>query len=40
MTSPKRRKYVDQFLATTIGCGNMGWLVDESTDAPFPAKQW
>ena len=38
MTSPKRRKYVDQFLSTTIGCGNMGWLVDEFTDAPFPAE--
>jgi hypothetical protein len=23
---PKRREYVDLFLATTIGYGNMGWL--------------
>ncbi|MCC6343199.1 MAG: hypothetical protein IT166_13425 [Bryobacterales bacterium] len=27
--SPKRREYVDLFLATTIGYGNMGWLVNE-----------
>jgi len=27
--SPKRRDYVDLFLATTIGYGNMGWLVNE-----------
>lgn len=27
--SPKRREYVDLFLATTIGYGNMGWLVRE-----------
>ncbi len=29
LTSPKRREYVDLFLATTIGYGNMGWLVKE-----------
>ena len=28
-TSPKRREYVDLFLATTIGYGNMGWLVKD-----------
>jgi hypothetical protein len=27
--SPKRREYVDLFLATTVGYGNMGWLVKE-----------
>lgn len=27
--SPKRREYVDLFLATAIGYGNMGWLVRE-----------
>jgi hypothetical protein len=27
--SPKRRDYVDLFLATTISYGNMGWLVEE-----------
>jgi len=27
--SPKRRDYIDLFLATTIGYGNMGWLVTE-----------
>ena len=27
-TSPKRREYLDLFLATTIAYGNMGWLVD------------
>jgi len=27
--SPKRPDYVDLFLATTIGYGNMGWLVTE-----------
>ena len=27
--SPKRREYVDLFLATTIGYGNMGWLVTD-----------
>ena len=37
-TSPKRREYVDLFLATTIGYGNMGWLVNEFTDAPFHAE--
>ncbi len=29
LESPKRREYVDLFLATTIGYGNMGWLVKE-----------
>jgi len=29
LTSPKRREYVDLFLATTIAYGNMGWLVKE-----------
>jgi hypothetical protein len=34
--SPKRREYVDLFLATTIGYGNMGWLVREwGLDDPF-----
>ncbi|HEX8984840.1 MAG TPA: hypothetical protein VF767_05400, partial [Bryobacteraceae bacterium] len=34
--SPKRRDYVDLFLATTIGYGNMGWLVTEfETATPF-----
>ena len=28
-TSPKRREYLDLFLATTIAYGNMGWLVTE-----------
>jgi len=28
-TSPRRRDYVDLFLATTIGYGNMGWLVND-----------
>jgi hypothetical protein len=27
--SPRKREYVDLFLATTIGYGNMGWLVTE-----------
>jgi hypothetical protein len=27
--SPKKREYVDLFLATTIGYGNMGWLVND-----------
>ena len=27
--SPKAREYVDLFLATTIGYGNMGWLVSD-----------
>ena len=27
--SPKRREYVDMFLATSIGYGNMGWLANE-----------
>ena len=38
MKSPKRREYVDLFLATTIGYGNMGWLVSEFPDAPFHAE--
>jgi hypothetical protein len=29
LSSPKRREYVDLFLATTVGYGNMGWLVKE-----------
>ncbi|MCW5980929.1 MAG: hypothetical protein KIT09_22805 [Bryobacteraceae bacterium] len=34
--SPRRREYVDMFLATTIGYGNMGWLVtDWGLDEPF-----
>jgi hypothetical protein len=33
--SPKRRDYVDLFLATTIAYGNMGWLVTEFDDRPF-----
>ena len=34
--SPKRRDYVDLFLATTIGYGNMGWLVTEfDAETPF-----
>ncbi|MCC7340379.1 MAG: hypothetical protein IT170_04775 [Bryobacterales bacterium] len=28
-TSPRKRDYIDLFLATTIGYGNMGWLVRE-----------
>jgi len=36
MESPKRREYVDLFLATTIAYGNMGWLVKEFGHAdPF-----
>ncbi|HSB13023.1 MAG TPA: hypothetical protein VLE22_01110, partial [Bryobacteraceae bacterium] len=36
MKSPKRRELVDLFLATTIGYGNMGWLVKEwGLDEPF-----
>jgi len=36
MKSAKRREYVDLFLATTIGYGNMGWLVtDWELDEPF-----
>ena len=35
-TAPKRREYVDLFLATTIGYGNMGWLINEFDPAtPF-----
>ena len=35
-TSPKKRDYVDLFLATTIGYGNMGWLVNDwGLDDPF-----
>jgi len=33
--SPKRRDYIDLFLATTIAYGNMGWLVTEFPDRPF-----
>jgi len=34
--SPRRRDYIDLFLATTIGYGNMGWLVtDWGADDPF-----
>ena len=33
--SPKRREYIDLFLATTIAYGNMGWLVTEFEDRPF-----
>jgi len=34
--SPKRRAYVDLFLATTIAYGNMGWLVNDwGLDDPF-----
>ena len=36
LESPKRREYVDLFLATTIGYGNMGWLVKEfDPEQPF-----
>jgi hypothetical protein len=36
LTSPKRREYVDLFLATTIAYGNMGWLVkDFDQSQPF-----
>ncbi|MGC9998637.1 MAG: hypothetical protein ABSE21_00925 [Bryobacteraceae bacterium] len=38
MKSPKRREYVDLFMATTIGYGNMGWLVSEFPDEPFHAE--
>ncbi len=33
--SPKRRDYVDLFLATTIAYGNMGWLVTDFDDEPI-----
>lgn len=34
--SPRRREYLDLFLATTIGYGNLGWLVtDWGLDEPF-----
>ncbi|HUV14652.1 MAG TPA: hypothetical protein VMY18_13490, partial [Acidobacteriota bacterium] len=34
--SPQRRDHVDLFLSTTIGYGNMGWLVtDWGVDDPF-----
>ncbi|MGB9606320.1 MAG: hypothetical protein ACPL88_10650, partial [Bryobacteraceae bacterium] len=34
--SPRRREYVDLFLATTIAYGNLGWLVtDWGLDDPF-----
>ena len=39
MKSPKRREYVDLFLATTIAYGNMGWLVREFEEhQPFGAE--
>jgi hypothetical protein len=35
-TSPKRREYLDLFLATTIAYGNMGWLATDFDPAgPF-----
>jgi hypothetical protein len=35
-TSPRRRDYLDLFLATTIAYGNMGWLVEDfDTATPF-----
>jgi hypothetical protein len=35
-TSPKRREYLDLFLATTIAYGHMGWLVtDFGSSEPF-----
>ncbi len=35
-TSPKRREYLDLFLATTIAYGNMGWLAtDFDSSEPF-----
>ncbi len=34
--SPKRREYVDLFLATTVAYGNMGWLVNDfGLEEPF-----
>lgn len=36
--SPKRRGYVDLFLATTIAYGNMGWLVNDFPDEPFHSE--
>ncbi|MCW5980750.1 MAG: hypothetical protein KIT09_21900 [Bryobacteraceae bacterium] len=34
--SPKKREYVDLFLATTIAYGNLGWLVNDwGLDDPF-----
>jgi hypothetical protein len=34
--SPRKREYVDLFLATTIAYGNMGWLVNDwGLDDPF-----
>ena len=36
--SPKRRDYVDLFLATTIAYGNMGWLVNDFPDEPFHSE--
>jgi hypothetical protein len=33
--SPKRRDYLDLFLATTIAYGNMGWLTADFKDEPF-----
>jgi hypothetical protein len=35
--SPKKREYIDLFLATTIAYGNMGWLVTEF-DAKDPTR--
>ena len=38
-TSPKRREYLDLFLATTIAYGNMGWLVtDFDPVGAFPRR--
>ena len=35
-TSPKKRAYVDLFLATTVAYGNTGWLVNDwGLDSPF-----
>ena len=36
--SPKRRDYLDLFLATTIAYGNMGWLVNDFEDEPFDTE--
>jgi len=37
--SPKRREYLDLYLATTIGYGNMGWLVTElDASEPFAVE--
>lgn len=37
--SPKKRDYVDLFLATTIGYGNMGWLVNDWGSTIFSASR-